>query len=491
MGFEPYPFQAEDIAKLVRQKAGLIGSEMGTGKTHEAIALDEEWWEQGKGPTLVVAPLNTFTSWVNKYSMQSPSSDVTVIDRKNRDAFAEAVRRKRGDVFLMHWDALRLLPQLRNTQFNLIVADEVHRAANRKAVSTQSLKKLKTDHKLGMSGTAGGDKPEGLWSIVNWLWPRYYTSYWKFRQAYCIEDMVTTAGNPNGYRKIVGVQNIDLLMEQMAPWYVRHLKREQCCEHHPDGVMPWLKPKTYDTIWVDLNATQRKVYDQMHKNMVAWVGEHEDSPLVASIVVVQMARLSQIALATPVVSEEWHRRRNKESGELEGRLEEVVYLVEPSTKLDALVELLQDHPDKKFVVCTSSKKMAYLVHERIKEKYGSFVCSGDTPQSERDVMVERFQNDRTQVFIGVIAAMAEGIDGLQYATDTMVFLDRSWSAIKNQQCEDRLHRDGQDEAVNIIDIVAKNTLDWGRKQRLETKWSWIKTILGDIPAAQKAMMEEA
>src|SRR5690606_41287029 len=100
MGFTPYQFQIEDVEKLERQKAGAIGSEMGTGKTHEAIALDEAWWKRGAAPTLVIAPLNTFDSWVEKYAMQSPDTDVTVIDRKNRGKFVEDIRKRRGDVCL-------------------------------------------------------------------------------------------------------------------------------------------------------------------------------------------------------------------------------------------------------------------------------------------------------------------------------------------------------------------------------------------------------
>jgi glucose-6-phosphate 1-dehydrogenase len=45
-------------------------------------------------------------------------------------------------------------------------------------------------------------------------------------------------------------------------------------------------------------------------------------------------------------------------------------------------------------------------------------------------------------------------------------------------------------SVQIIDIMARSTLDFGRHQRLEEKWSWIKAILGDPKKAQ-AMIEEA
>lgn len=466
-----YPFQEEDIEKLAKQKAALVGSEMGTGKTHEAIALDQEWFNKAtQRPTLVIAPLNTFDSWQEKYSEQAPDVDVVVIDRKNRDRFTDEIRRRRGDVFLMHWDALRLMPELREVTFSTVIADEVHRASNRKAQATQALKKLKTDHKLGLSGTASGDKPENLWSIINWLWPTFYKSYWKFRKHYCIEE--TVERGDGSYRQIVGVNenNMPYLIEQMDPWYVRHLKREGCCDHHPEGVMSWLPDKTYDTIWVDLSPTQRRVYSQMQKEMVAWVGEHEDSPLVASVVVAQMTRLSQMALATP---------------SFEG---DRVKLIEPSSKIDAVKERITDAGDKQFVVFSSSKQACYLAESAFaRAGITSEVLSGDTPQTQRNGMVRRFNDKGYQVFIGVIQAAAEGIDGLQHSTDTAIFLDRSWSTIKNMQAEDRLHRGGQKDTVSIIDVMARNTLDFGRKQKLEIKWSWIKTILGDKNAQERIL----
>jgi SNF2 family DNA or RNA helicase len=459
-----YGFQKEDTEKIAPAGSGLIGSEMGTGKTLEGIELDKIWYDQERnpGPTLVVAPLNTFNTWQEKYGLQSPESDVITIDRKNRDLFLEAIRKRQGDVYLMHWDALRLMPGLAGVKWNTVIADEVHRAANRKAQSTQALFRLQAKHRLAMSGTASGDNPVNLWSILHFVWPTYYRSYWKFYKHYVIEG--TGHGSNGPYRQVLGFKHLDQLQEEMAPWYVRHLKREECCEHHPQGVMSWLPEKTYDKIWVDLSPTQRRIYEQMKDKMVAWVGEHENEPLAAGVAVAQLARLSQMCLATPTITDD-------------GRVD----LSLPSSKLEALLEIVKDHPDKKFVVFSASKKMCYLAKAYMKERdIGSFVLSGDTPQVQRDGMVERFTQDPSiTLFIGVIEAAAEGIDGLQHATDTAIFLDRSWRTIKNQQAEDRLHRGGQKDTVQIIDIMAKDTLDMGRFQKLEMKWKFIKTILGD------------
>ena len=492
---EFYPFQTEDIEKLVRQTGALIGSEMGTGKTHEAIELEQQWYNpKAHKPSLVIAPLNTHDSWQEKYGWQAPDVDLIRINRKNRERFLEDIRRKRGDVFLMHWDALRYMPELQGMVFQTIVGDEVHRISNRKSQQTQLTFKLKGLHKLGMSGTASGDKPDGLWGPLHWLYPKYYRSYWKFRRAYTVEEKQYTAEGEESYTKITGTQNIDHLMNEIRPWYVRHLKREECCEHHPEGVMPWLPEKTYDQIWVDLNPTQRKFYEQMRKEMVAWVNENEDSPLTASIVVAQLQRLGQMALATPnIVGKKWVWRNkvNPATGETERVRVEVddVRLVEPSSKLDATVELFKDQSNKQFLVGTSSRHFANLAKERYERSgISTFVLSSETSQKQRDGMVKRFANGDTQLFLSVIEAGAEGIDGLQHATDTVVMLDRSWRTIKNDQFIDRLHRDGQKNAVTVIDIMARNTVDLGRNQKLETKWKWIKEVLGDSVRFQQEVM---
>jgi len=430
----------------------------------------------------VVAPLNTHTSWVEKYAMQAPQVDVTVIDRKDRDAFVDAIRLRKGDVFLCHYEALRLMPGLMRYNYQTMVLDEVHRISNRKAGQTRAAFQVgsQAKHRLAMSGTASGDKPQNLWSILHWLWPKYYSSFWRFEREYIDTYFVADPNDEDGgYRKVIGVKNEARLHAQIEPFYIRHLKKQTCCSHHPNGVMSYLPDKTYGRVWVDLSATQRKFYEQMRKQMIAWVGEHENEPLMAGIAIAQMTRLSQMALATPDVHQEWRNVKDKKTGIVERKLVDVVTLHEPSSKIAAAQELIEDG-GKPVVVFTSSKQVAYLAQQAFtRAKITSAVLSSDTPQAVRNTMVADFVHGKYMVFIGVIQAAAEGIDGLQHATDTAIFLDRSWSTIKNQQAEDRLHRGGTKNTVQIIDIMARSTVDLGRHQTLKAKWTWIKQILGD------------
>jgi ATP-dependent helicase STH1/SNF2 len=495
---ELFDFQLQDCKKHYKAGNGLNGNEMGTGKTIEAIQIDE-WWSRPKAnpenlPTLVVAPINTFDGWTERYREWAPETDVVEIVRtpSGRASFLEKLQKGEGDVFLANYESVRILVEAKdrailNLRFDTIILDECHRIANRKSRTTKALQLLgkRTRHRLTLSGTASGDRPENLWTILNWLYPKIYTSYWNFRERYTVEDKETKwitdrTGQPKEvtYKKIVGHQNLDELHRLIRPFYVRHLKRDPCCPEHPNGVMDQLPEKTYDKIWVNLNPVQRRIYEQMRQEMVAWVNEHEDTPLVASVVVAQLVRLGQITLATPEVSEEVRMDR---SGNPKHVL--VVKLTTPSTKLDALHDFITDHPDKKFIVFSSSKQMCYLAQKYMAERnIGTFVLSGDTPASQREGMVRRFVDaspEECQLFISVIKAGGEGIDGLQHATDTAIFLDRDPWTIKNRQAEDRLHREGQKDAVQIIDILARNTLDVGALERDFTKWSNIKKFLGD------------
>jgi len=481
MSIELYDFQQEDVEKLYKKKSASIESEMGAGKTHEAIALDELWNPTAKKPTLIVAPLNTFDTWRDKYALQAPNTDVITIDRTDRDSFSNAIRRGKGDVFLMHYEALRLMPELRTIEFEVIIADEVHRISAPKSLQTKALKKLKTNHKLAMSGSMTGDNPAGLWSPYNWLWPKYYTSYWAFRRHYTDEISLLNQKTNTYYSKIVGVKNSDSLDAEREPWRVRHLKREKCCPHHPDGIMSYLPDKTYDVIRVDLNPIQRKFYNQMRASMIAWIGANENNPLIAQMVITQLARLNQMALATPdEIVVKWKWVTDNQTGIRTRVPYDSVILSLPSSKIDACKGLIQDHASKQFVVFSSSKQTCYLAQQEL-ERVGisAEVLSGNTPQSQRDGMVKRFNHGDFQTFIGVIEAAAEGIDGLQHSCDTAIFLDRSWRVIKNQQAEERLDRPGQKNATQIIDIIARDTLDAGKKQKLELKWGWIKEMLGD------------
>src|SRR5215471_16772177 len=448
-----YDWQQGDVDFLKDLKAGGIWNEMGTGKTYEGAELirdgDKSLW---------VGPLTTLEGSINKMRQMGLNGDIVLLDRKNRNgSWNQFIRRPKG-IFVAHWEALRLMPELQGVSWAFVIADEVHKAANRKAQQTRALKSIrKVGQKFGMSGTPVTGYPDKYWSPLNWLLPHQYRSYWKFYEQYVDYEIIY----PQGFHKITGPKNEKELQAEVSKFSVRHLKDRPCCPAHPHGAMPWIPEKYYTEEVVELTPDQRRAYKQMKDEMLAWVGKQEDQPVVAPVVVAQMMRLQQFAMAY-------------------ARMEDNhVLLSEPSSKLDKVMEILEDNPDERIVVWSQFKQAIYLLRERCQRAGIPILLYTGDNRDTRDANVVSFASGVGRVFAGTISAGGIGVDGLQYGSSTVVFLDRLWSPALNTQAEDRLHRDGQTARVQVIDIMARNTIDRGRHQMLELKWNWIKRLLGD------------
>jgi len=484
-----YPFQKVAVDKFENVPSVLIADDMGLGKTYEALALDLRrrtkqlsGYKQTDCKTLIVTPGSVVSSWKWHINEIWPGARVAVINPKNRDDLIKKLRQP-YHYYVIHWEALRLIEELQDVHWWHVIIDEAHRAKNPKAQQTWYLKKLRTSYKTALSGTPADNAPQDLWSILNWLYPKTWSSHNRFDNYFIKIQMhnkgacFAVVGKEDGttepcggyhkgtFKKVVGVANIDELQEAIAPYYIRRLK---------ENVIDDLPDKYYTQIDVQLDARQRRIYNQMRSSMLSWLGAHEDEPMPAPIVISQLTRLKQFALAYAEVittkkfdkkAEEWREVRT-------------VKLTEPSSKLDAAMQKIVDNPDKQMVVFSESKQIINLLSVRLDAAKITYAkLTGDTPQAARGSVVQSFQDGLARIFLGTIHAGGEGIT--LTAASTVIFLDRTWNPSKNRQAEDRLHRIGQKNAVEVIDIVADDTVDGGRLQQISLKWSWLKKLLGD------------
>jgi SNF2 family DNA or RNA helicase len=444
-----FPFQAEAVIKLTPIGSALIGDDMGLGKTHEAIALDlarRAQFPQLKLKTLIVCPLAMVSSWTKAWFQWSPDLRILPINNKDRSYFLDALYDDFHDVYICHWPVLRLLPELKDVKWFHIIADEAHAIQNRKSKQSEHLKAIPTGYKTALTGTPAFDKPDDLWSILNWLYPRVWSSYWAYFNNHIMFS------NLNGYRTILGVNNPEKLQADMSHFYVRRRKEE---------VLKDLPEKYYTEVRVDLHDKQRRAYNSMKNDMLAWIGQQEHLPVVAPVVIAQLTRLQQFACAFA----EWDEDKQK------------MFLSEPSSKLDAVMEIIES-TNQQVVVFSQFAQVIKLLAARLEKKgitCGKFI--GATPAYERSKIISDFQDGKIQVFAGTIAAGGVGIT--LTAASTVIFTDRSWSNALNLQAEDRLHRIGQKSAVQVIDIIADGTIDAKRIKVIQQKWSWIKRLIGD------------
>ena len=480
-----FDFQREAVDKLVDQPAVIIGDDMGLGKTVEGVALDVERRKKYHGikKTLVLCPLSVIANWEEHFAEWAPELKVCTIDNKNRVKFENALVIGRADVYIMHWDVVRLVPELQKHVWFHVLADEAHRVGNRDAQVTVKAKKIKYKFLTEMTGTPCTSKPQQFWSLLNWAKPKRFTSFHRFFNHHVVSiyhtaggdcmanlghDVICLKDHKVPFTVITGIAHEKELLDEIRPYYIRRLKED---------VLKDLPDKYYTTIQVTLGAQQRRVYDQMKREMLTWVGEHEDEPLAVSQAIVKLIRLQQLSCAYAEIT--WVKKRKKQE-DGSWKIEDVrqVKLIDPSAKIDAMMEILDANPEKQFIVFSQSKQVVNLFEKRLHAKNISYgVLTGDTSQADRGNIVAAFQRGDLQVFTGTIAAGGVGIT--LTAASTVVFFDRSWSPAINKQAEDRAHRIGQTNAVQVIDLVAINTVDMGKLSKLEASWNFIKTLLGD------------
>lgn len=461
------PYQIECLEKFANQRHVLCGDEMGVGKTVEAIALDQlRRMQAGPGDhkTLVIAPLTgVIDSWVEHFE-EWTDLKVRRIDHrsaKHRARFLEV----ESDVYVIHPEGLRLEEnRLIQVDWLHVIFDEVHRAKNRKTQTFKAAQHVgkKAQYRSGFTGTPVMNHPDELWAILNWLYPtkkdrdsagfkhwyqKLLNSYWRFYERFIEYDEDPVYG----YRTITGTKNEDELRSLIDPFYIRRLKRD---------VLSHLPPKQYQKYEVELHPKQRRAYNDMKKELIAWIGEQENQPLVASIAIAKLIRLQQFTLGHAQII----------NGEMK--------LSDPSAKLDALMDILDDLGETQCVVFSTSKQAINLAEGRlVKAGYTTAKVTGDVGQTQRTGAIKRFQSGEAQVFLATIGAGGVGLN-LQNA-NTVIFLDRDWSPANNLQAEDRVHRSGQEhDSVHIIDIIARDTVDQQKDRKLQQKWGWIKATVG-------------
>lgn len=446
---ELFPFQRAAVDKLFAIKSVLIGDDMGLGKTHEAIALDlmrRAQFPNLKLKTLVVCPLAMVSTWTKAWFQWAPDLRILPINNKDRQFFINQLNENFPDVYICHWPSLRLMPELKDVKWFHVIADEAHSIQNRKSKQSIALKEIPAGYKSALTGTPAYDKPDDLWSILNWLYPKYWSSYWQYYN----EHVMFT--NFNGYKSIIGVNNPEKLHAEMEQFYVRRKKED---------VLSDLPEKYYTQIDVELTPVQRRAYDSMKNDMLAWIGQNEHLPVVAPVVIAQLTRLQQFACAFA----EWDDVKEK------------MILSDPSSKLDAVMEIIES-TDHQVVVFSQFAQVVKLLGKRLDKAgitNGLFI--GETPADVRARLISDFQDGKVQVFVGTIAAGGVGIT--LTAANTVIFTDRSWSNALNLQAEDRCHRIGQNSGVQIIDIIATGTIDAKRIRGIQQKWEWIKRLVGD------------
>jgi len=352
---------------------------------------------------------------------------------------------------------------LLRTHWDYINIDEAHRIKNHDAQWSVNIKHLKSQYKHIMTGTGFVNNPSEIWSLLNFLFPDVYTGYWKFRERYCEED------DYSGYRKVVGLK--EEYKDEFRELVRRVGPRRTMLECFPNIAEP-IETK----IPVDLNPTQRKMYMEMAEllHTMDQAGEPLHSPNVLSM----LNRLRQICVATPEVIDDYYDVK-------EERRIIKVRLVEPSSKLDATMELIDglewdDERRDQVVVFSNFKDPLKLLEARLSKANIPYLrlLAEMNPEKRYELWHDIWPKKEHQVFLSTLSLGAESIN--LAAANRAIFLDQSWSPVPNNQARGRIYRPGQTGVAQFIYVRAENTVDYRVLGANVEKTGWFNEIFGDL-----------
>lgn len=398
---------------------GILADDMGLGKTLQVISLLETYYKDGV--SIVICPASLVYNWEDEiYKFSSGLKTICICgnadERKLRIDTANQY-----DLLITSYDYIRRDVDLyENIMFNYIILDEAQNIKNLKTKNAQSVKMLKGKHKLALTGTPIENSLAELWSIFDFLMPNYLFNYHYFQSHY--ENDIVKNHDEKKQNK---------LKKLVSPFILRRIKKD---------VLSELPDKIENNYLIDFSEEENKIYlanlaqvnDELHQ-----MAKMENTDKIA--ILAMLTKLRQLCCEPRLLYEN---------------------VEEPSSKLKACMELIHTlkENNQKLLLFSSFTSMLDLIGEQLyKEGISYYQLTGQTSKEDRRMLVDKFQNDNTTVFLISLKAGGTGLN--LTAAEAVIHYDPWWNQSAQNQATDRAYRIGQEKNVQVFKLVMKNSIE--------------------------------
>lgn len=433
-------------------KSGLPGilnaDEQGLGKTLQTIsflcwlkahmASDKA---KSRGPVLVVAPTSLLRNWeaeveqhvaprkfghlIRLYGsrlsgQKRPGAQGTetrgglpLLDLDWLDEALEEGRAHRYWILTTYTTLANYQHSLGRIPFSALVMDEIQNIKNRDTIASRAAEAMNADFRIGLTGTPIENTTLDLWTIMDRIAPGALGSGLDFRSRYDPPDEENMAElHGRVFRSVEGV----------PPLGLRRLKEEVAKE---------LPSKTRLLHPRQMPRLQAQTYDEARKKMAA------DTPGAALKMLHHIRSVSVHPALHSVAA----------PGEF----------IAASARLEATMEILSriKAQNERALVFIEHREMQFRFAEIVRHTLGLNkidVINGDTPIPRRQEIVNRFQqhlHDEPRFDMLILGPKAAGTGLTLTAANHVIHLSRWWNPAVEEQCNDRVHRIGQQQPVTV------------------------------------------
>ena len=420
-----HPYQAEGVRFAFEGGRTINADEMGLGKTVQAIATAELLKREGLvGSVIIICPTSLKYQWLSEIRRFTDSSAIVVegnvIKRREQlndfnyfykicsfHAMSNSIKAE----FIPHTD--------------MIIYDELQRLKNKETQMGKQLRKLQSQYVMALSGTPLENKLDELYSVTQLVDQYVLGPYYKFNAETTLTDELG---------KIVGYRNLHTVAEKLKNTLIRRKKSD---------VKLQMPARTDTNLFVPMTKEQKAMHDEYQYQVTIIVDKWRRFKFLSEAdrkrLLLFLSMMRMVCDSTFILDQK---------SRFDTKIDETM----------AIISNLLDSEEGKVVIFSQWERMLRILAEELKNQDIDFCfLHGGVPSPKRKNLIDRFREDPDcRIFLSTDA----GATGLNLQTASLLInLDLPWNPAVLEQRIARIYRLGQTNPVQIINMVARGTIE--------------------------------
>lgn len=381
---------------------------------------------------LVVAPSSLTYNWFNetkKFAPQFTRLNYTGLDRK--------IKRKKLDkvdlVFTSYGLLLKDINLLKTIPFNFLIIDESQQIKNRNSKIYKAINTINATHKVSLSGTPIENSLSDLWSQMQFINPNLLNTY-AFFESYFKKPI----------EKLFDEQKTKELRSLINPYLLRRTKNEVAKD------LPEISEQIF---YSEMSEEQSKFYENEKSIIRNYLIDKklntlDEKPTSNISILNALSKLRQLANHPALIGE------TMESGKF--------------TDVSAYIETLLQAKQKVLIFSSYTSHLKIYTDWCDKNNTPYSLLTGSTKIADRESEVANFQKDDNKLLFFI--SLKAGGTGLNLTKASyVILLDPWWNPFAELQAIGRAHRIGQENQVNVVRFIAKDTIEEKISQLQQSK----------------------
>ena len=439
-----YPYQKEGIRFAAKAGKAIIADEMGLGKTIQAIGTAELLRKEGLiGSTLILCPTSLKYQWRSEIK-KFTNAEVYVIEGSHLKR-KEAYNRPEPYKIISYNSAANDIKILGKLETDMLIMDEVQRLKNWNTQISRAARKIESDYSVILSGTPLENKLDELYSIVEFVDNFRLAPYYLFKYNHIITDETG---------KVLGYKNLNEIGKKLSDILIRRRKKDVKLQ----------MPKRMDkNLFVPMTKEQMAMHEEWKNGVrilvLKWRKMHFLSDKDRKRLLMLLAQMRMVCDSSYILDQKTRY----------------------DTKVEECVNIISDlisEEGEKVVVFSQWERMTRLIAKELEKKEIEFeYLYGGVPSEKRKNLVDNFMNEpSSRVFLSTDA----GSTGLNLqAAATIINVDLPWNPAVLEQRIGRIYRLGQQNNIQVINLVAPYSIEEGMLGKLRFKTSMFEGVLDD------------